>query len=199
MFGNLIRTLIIVIGISPPHISASIGGCSASINQDACGLLYDADLSSAWESELPSWIMLHLNYPTTINLIAIHLGDPPCTEFSIQLEQDGGLVEPHNMTLDIPNYFLKENLLRVPLSESAVEIRLMTETSITGVKLHFSTPSSCKVGDIFLGYSTKDSQPWSKETTPGIVSGVISIFCIILPRLSFLLVITGWEVLQILH
>ena len=198
MFGNLIQTLIIVIGMSPSHISASIGGCSASINQDNCGLLYDADLSSAWESELPSWIMLHLNYPTTINLIAIHLGDPPCTEFSIQLEQDGGLVEPHNMTLDIPNYSLKENLLRVPLSESAVEIRLMTETSITGLKLHLSTPSSCKVGDIFLGYSTEDSEPWSKETTPGIVS-VISIFYIILSRLSFLLVIIGWQVLQILH
>ena len=168
IFGNLIETLFII-GISPPHILASIGGCSASINQGSCSNLYDDDLSSLWESEPPSWVMLHLNYPTTVNLVRIHLGDPPCTEFSIQLEQDGGLIEPHNMTLDIPTYILKGNLLSVPSSENPIEVALMTETFITGVKLHFSSPASCQVGDISLAYRTEDSQPWSKDTTPGIV------------------------------
>ena len=139
----------------PPQLSAIVGACSASTNQADCEKALDKDSSSAWYSgsTSPSWLVIHLKYPTTLNLVHITHGDPPCTEFGIQLEVDGVFVEPLGIEVDLSKYVIKENQIIIPPETKESKIRFSTLKKITGIRLYFSLPANCQVQEVSLFHS----------------------------------------------
>ena len=125
------------LGISPLHISAIIGACSASINEAECEKIHDKESSSAWDSgsTSPSWIVMHLKYPTTLNLIHINNGDLPCTDFGIELEVDGVFVEPLGIEVDLSKYVIKENQIIIPPETKESKIRFSTLKKVIEIEI----------------------------------------------------------------
>ena len=150
------------LGITTEIIPYSIGGCSASINQESCVAAYDQDESSTWAVTSPSWIMLHLDYPTTLNMIRITYGDIPCTEVMIELELGDVSVQPLVFNLDVLNYIIKENIIITSEEDKEVELKFMDEEKIAGVRLKFSLPTTCNIQEISLTHSTG-----TQESTTG--------------------------------
>ena len=121
------------------------------------------DLSSSWAASPPSWIMLHLDYPTTLNMIKISQGDVPCTAIEIELEIADELmslelgeafVKPKDIKMDVSTYILTENLTSFSKEEDTVQLTFRTQEKITGVKLHVLLPSSCQLGEVSLAHLT---------------------------------------------
>ena len=151
----------------PPKTPASIGGCVSSTTNEGCTKAYDKDSSKMWDVTSPSWIMILLDYPTTLNIIKLTFGDVPCTQFDIELEIDGFIVKPTELKLDISNYILKQNQIKTSPEGNEVEITFMTKEKVTGVKLNFVLPVTCQVQEISLSYSTVVQEPWSMDSMPG--------------------------------
>ena len=106
--------------------------------------------------------MLHLNYPTMINMIRITYGDIPCTEVMIELELGDVSVQPLNFKLDVSNYIIKENNIITPKEDKEIEFTFTKEEKITGVRLKFSLPATCNIQEISLFHST-----CTQESPPG--------------------------------
>ena len=94
--------------------------------------------------------------------------EEPCTKFDIYIEQHGQFVPITPFNLNAGKYLLRSNQITILSREENIRLTLPAVEEVTGVKINFTLPVSCKLEEVsFHDIERKEIEAWNKDDHSG--------------------------------